>query len=192
MIKITAQGSLFVISGPSGVGKGSICELLRARNPRLGYSISATTRKPRVGELNGINYFFFSKGEFLDKIKAGDFLEWAEVYGNLYGTLKSYVEELQNQGKDVVLEIDTQGAMQVKKACPDSIFVFIMPPSAEELKKRIIKRGSESAESLHCRLSKSTEEMALADQYDYIVINADLNKAVQKVEQIINRYSSEA
>jgi len=180
-----AKGLLIVISGPSGVGKGAIGNLLRERNPHLKYSISATTRSPRVGEKNGINYFFLTKDEFLCQREQGEFLEWAEVYGNFYGTPKSEVQRLRSLGEDVILEIDIKGAMQVKSACPDGIFIFILPPSLEELKKRIIKRGSENEESLMRRFSEAEDEIAQAKYYEYHVINDDLMDAVVKIEDII-------
>lgn len=184
---MSMKGLLFVISGPSGVGKGSICHQLLAKNPQLHYSVSATTREPRKGEEEGINYFFLNKADFLDKIQKQEFLEWAEVYGNYYGTLQSKVQALRAAGQDVILEIDTQGAMQVKAACPEGIFIFILPPALEELTKRIRKRGSETPESLLRRTSKAEGEIAMASEYDYTVINDDLEQAVAELEGIIHR-----
>lgn len=146
----TKKGILIVISGPSGAGKGTICkELLKKHNLHL--SISATTRTPREGEVHGENYFFLSREEFLNKVEENDFIEYAEVYGNLYGTPKSGVQQMLDDGKDVILEIDIQGALKVKDNVSDGVFIFILPPSMEELKQRIIKRGSETPESLMTR-----------------------------------------
>lgn len=183
---------LIVISGPSGVGKGAIGNLLRQRNPHLKYSISATTRSPRVGEEDGVNYFFFTKEQFLQKRERGDFLEWAEVYGNYYGTPKSEVQRLRALGEDVILEIDIKGAMQVKSACPDGIFIFVLPPSLEELKNRITKRGSEDEESLLRRFSQAEDEIAHAKDYEYHVINDNLMDAVVKIENIIRQQKAAA
>ena len=185
MPKNPTSGVLFVISGPSGVGKGTICQRLIAQNSNLVCSVSATTRSPRQGEVNGVNYFFISEEEFLSQIDKNCFLEWAEVFGNYYGTPKAEVEALLDQGKDVILEIDVQGAMQVKTACPEGVFVFILPPGLEELKKRITLRGSETKESLLCRVNKAEAEMALADQYHFKVVNDDLETAVARVEALI-------
>ena len=131
------RGVLIVISGPSGAGKGTICKALLEKKDDLFLSVSATTREPRAGEVHGVNYYFLSKEEFLNKVDEGDFLEWAEVYGNYYGTPKSKVEEMLNEGKNVILEIDIQGALKVKENCEDGVFIFILPPSMEELKQRI-------------------------------------------------------
>ncbi len=179
------KGMLLIISGPSGVGKGAISQRLMIKNPNLHYSVSATTRKPRKGEIDGINYFFMGKEDFLTKINNQEFLEWAEVFGNYYGTPKSKVEEMLGEGKDVVLEIDTQGAMQVKAACTEGIFIFILPPSLEELKNRIIKRGSETKESLTSRFGEAEHEIGLLSQYDFMLVNDDLEKASSELDEII-------
>jgi len=189
---LNAEGLLIVISGPSGVGKGAIGNLLRQRNPHLIYSISVTTRSPRVGEANGINYYFYTKEQFLQEREQGEFLEWAEVYGNYYGTPKSEVQRLRALGEDVILEIDIKGAMQVKSACPDGIFIFILPPSLEELKNRITKRGSENEESLLRRFSQAEDEIAQAKYYEYHVINDHLMDAVLKIEDIIRKEKKSA
>jgi len=178
-------GLLLILSGPSGVGKGAVGALLLANNPNLLYSVSATTRVPRRGELDGVNYSFLSREEFTSAVHAGDFLEWAEVYGNYYGTRRSAVLENLNRGKDVVLEIDPQGARQIRSACPAGVFIFIKPPSFEELERRIVSRGSENAESLARRLASARVEMLQADEYDYIVINDELERAAEEIEAII-------
>ncbi|WP_088555018.1 guanylate kinase [Calderihabitans maritimus] len=179
------QGLLIVISGPSGAGKGTLCSALQRKMPNLRYSISATTRPPRKGEIDGVNYYFFSKEEFLKKVEAGEFLEWAEVYGNYYGTLKSEVGKLLKQGADVLLEIDIQGAMQIKKKFPQAVFIFIVPPSLEELRKRIIKRGTDSPEVIEKRLRCAADELSFIDEYDYVVVNDELEKALDKLVAII-------
>ncbi|ARC86995.1 guanylate kinase [Clostridium argentinense CDC 2741] len=178
------KGQLLVISGPSGAGKGTVCKSLLEKND-IWISVSATTRKPRNGEIDGVNYFFIDKDEFLAKIDSNDFLEYAEVYGNYYGTPKSKVFEVLESGKDVILEIDIQGALKIKSAYPDGVFIFILPPSMEELRYRITNRGSETPESLKTRLNSAYEEISFASKYDYAVINDEVNEAVKKIESII-------
>jgi guanylate kinase len=184
---MSKRGLLLIISGPSGVGKGSICRILLQRNPQLVYSVSATTRAPRQGEIEGVNYFFVERQDFLHMIDEGEFLEWAEVYNNFYGTPRSAVGKLLAAGKDVILEIDTQGAIQIKRTCPEGIFIFVLPPSFEELKKRIIGRGSENQKSLDCRLNAYAQEIDMIDKYDHTVINDNLHKTVEQIEEIIEQ-----
>ena len=155
------QGLLLVLSGPSGAGKGTICQMLREKLPDLAYSVSVTTRQERNGEVDGVNYFFKSVEEVKQMIAEGELLEYAEVYGNYYGTPRSYVMELLNQGKDVILEIDIQGAMQIKKRFPDGVFVFIVPPSLDELCSRIYKRGTDSEDVIKRRLASATGDYRL-------------------------------
>ena len=179
------RGLLFVISGPSGAGKGTICSayLKEAQNTWL--SVSATTRSPRVGETEGNSYFFLSRDEFTEKLQQGDFLEYADVYGNLYGTPKSSVEEKLEKGYDVILEIDIQGALKVQENTKEGIFIFILPPSMEELKQRIIKRGSETPESLIRRFESAFDEINYISKYNYAVINTTVEEALGNVRAIV-------
>lgn len=178
------KGLLLVISGPSGAGKGTICKALMEKNT-MWLSVSATTRQPRKGEIDGKNYFFISHEEFLDRIDKDDFLEYAEVYGNYYGTPRSSVIDMLESGKDVILEIDIQGALKVKDAFPEGIFIFILPPSMEELKQRIIKRGSETSESLMTRFMSAYKEINYVSRYSYAVVNDTVELAANKIESII-------
>lgn len=178
------RGKLFIISGPSGAGKGTICKRL-ITDTKVEISVSMTTRCPRPGEEEGISYYFTTKENFEKEIQAGGFLEYAEVYGNFYGTPKAKVIEKLEQGIDVVLEIDIQGALNVKKAYPNGIFIFILPPSMTELRKRITGRGSETEEAINLRLSQTLEEVSYIDKYDYCVVNGELEEAVSRVKAIV-------
>lgn len=177
-------GLLVVISGPSGAGKGTICKEL-IESGEFWLSVSATTRSPRNGEEEGKNYYFLDEENFLSKIKQGDFLEYAEVYGNYYGTPKSKVIEKLEEGKDVILEIDIQGALRVKDTYSKGVFIFILPPSMEELKNRIIKRGSETPESLMTRFKSAYKEINYVSKYNYAVVNDKIEEAVHKIKSII-------
>lgn len=166
------KGLLFVISGPSGVGKGTICKKLLERRKELKLSVSVTTRAPRPGEIEGVNYFFRSEEQFQDMIERDEFLEYMCVFGkNHYGTPKAYVAEQRAQGNDVILEIDVNGALNVKKRCPDAVMIFIAPPSMETLKKRLVGRGTETEEAVERRFAEAVKELAAAGEYDYIVVN---------------------
>lgn len=179
-----SKGLLFVISGPSAAGKGTICKKL-VKKMDIDLSISMTTRKPRPNEVDGKSYYFVSQEEFDEVKNRGGFLEYAYVFGNYYGTPKDLVIEKLNKGRDVILEIDIQGAMQVKKSYPNGIFIFILPPSMTELRKRITGRGSESLEAINERLGEALKEVSYIDKYDYCVVNADLKEAVDRVHSII-------
>lgn len=178
------KGLLIVISGPSGAGKGTICKALMERND-FHISVSATTRNPRNGEVDGQSYYFLTREGFEDKISKDDFLEYAEVYGNLYGTPKSNVMEKLEEGKDVILEIDIQGALKVKEAYGEGVFIFILPPSMEELKRRIENRGSETQESLMTRFKSAYKEINFMSKYNYAVVNDEVSLAVEKIESIL-------
>ena len=180
------SGILFVLSGPSGAGKGTICQELLRQIPNLQYSVSATTRKPRLGETNGINYWFKVKDEFEEMIKNDLLLEYAEVYVNYYGTTKEQVLKVLKSGKNVVLEIDPQGAMQVKAKFPEGVFIYILPPSLDELAARITKRGTDSKDSIKKRLAAATEEIQYALKYDYVVVNDKVETAVDSIATIIS------
>lgn len=179
------RGILIVISGPSGAGKGTICKALLEKHDNIYISVSATTRAPRAGEEHGVNYYFLTKEEFEAKVKENGFLEYANVHGNFYGTPKVNVEKMLEEGKDVILEIDIQGALQVKENFKEGVFIFILPPSMEELKQRIIKRGSETEESLMTRFKNAYKEINYVSKYNYAVVNDTIELAVEKVESII-------
>lgn len=185
MLSLANKGLLVVLSGPSGVGKGTVCSFLKSMNPGINFSISATTREARAQEQNGVNYYFLSKDEFINKIDRNEFLEWAEVYGNFYGTPKAVVEEQLVQGKDVLLEIDIQGACKVKESYPEGVFIFLLPPSKEELRKRILGRAADSPETIKKRLSCVDEELAAINNYHYVVVNDRVEQAADKVTAII-------
>lgn len=182
---VTPQGVLLVVSGPSGAGKGTICQILREQLPDLGYSISVTTRHPRVGEVDGKSYFFKTVPEVQEMIAKGELLEYAEVYGNYYGTPRKYVMDLLQSGHDVLLEIDIQGALQIKERFPEGVFVFIVPPSLDELSARIYKRGTDSEEVIKRRMASAASELTYAAKYDYIIVNDIATKAANKVLTIM-------
>lgn len=182
----TGGGTLIVISGPSGSGKGSITQKLLERKPRLSLSVSMTTRAPRTGEREGVDYFFRSETEFLNIAREDGFLEYKHVFGhNYYGTPRAYVERQRALGKDVLLEIDVKGALDVKNAVPDAILIFIMPPSFQELEKRLRKRGTEDETAISARMKTAVEELKSACLYDYFVINDTLERAVRDIHMIL-------
>ena len=180
------RGRLIIVSGFSGSGKGTITrELVRRYPDRYALSVSATTRKPREGEEDGVHYFFLSKEEFEEWIREGKFLEHACYVGNYYGTPAAYVEEKLDEGENVILEIEIQGAMQVKKKMPDSLLVFITPPSAEILEERLRGRGTESEESIRARLAQAVKEAEGCEAYDYLVVNDDLEDSIRRLHEIV-------
>ncbi len=182
---IDQKGILFILSGPSGVGKGTVRSKLFQQDTDLQYSISMTTRNMRQGEIDGVDYFYKSKTEFENLIENNQLLEYAQYVDNYYGTPRAYVEETLQKGKDVFLEIEVQGALQVKKTFPEGVFIFLFPPSLEELKNRIVNRGTESQELVINRLKEARKEIEMMDAYDYVVVNDEVEKAVNKVQAII-------
>lgn len=182
-------GKLFVLSGPSGVGKGTLREHALENFSNLVYSISCTTREPREGETNGVEYRFISRDEFEQGINNNLFLEYARVHGHYYGTLKSDVMKELNAGRNVLLEIDVQGALQVREKINNAVLIFIAPPSIEELSRRLINRNTESQHDLNIRLSNAAKELKFADKYDYIIVNDDLDLASRKLQEIFTNES---
>lgn len=182
---IEQKGILFILSGPSGVGKGTVREHLFKQKTDLQYSISMTTRNKRAGEVDGVDYFYKSHEEFEALIEQDELLEYAKYVDNYYGTPRKYVEETLASGKDVFLEIEVQGAMQVKKRFPQGVFIFLFPPSLDELKNRILGRGTESEELVLNRLKEARNEIEMMHAYDYVVVNDEVQRAVDKVQAII-------
>jgi len=190
----TNNGRLIVFSAPSGCGKGTmLAEILK--NEDYCVSISATTRQPREGEMDGVNYYFLSKGDFLQKVADSEFLEYAEYCDNYYGTLISEVDGKLSDGRNVILEIEVQGAMKIREKRPDAVFVFIAPPSVAELRRRLRKRGTETDEVIEKRVSQAAGELSYADKYDYVIVNDDLDDAVSdffavmRAEKLRTKYS---
>ena len=187
---IKRRGLLIVVSGPSGAGKVTICENLLRTKEYIHPSVSTTTRKPRTGEVPGVDYNYISKEEFEKKIENDDFLEYAQVYDNYYGTPREFVIEKLAKGEDVLLEIDIQGALQVRNKFPEGVFVFILPPSMKELKNRIINRGSETKESLEKRFTSAFKEIKFLKKYDYFIVNDKVKKATDTLVSIIEAEKS--
>lgn len=179
------KGKLFVISGCSGVGKGTLLKGFIEKNPQISLSISATTRKPRNGEIDGVNYFFITKDEFENSVKNNEFLEWAEFNGNLYGTKADYVDRTLNKGKNLILEIETRGAFQIKEKRPDAILIFILPPSLDELEHRLRGRNTEDEIAIQNRLKEAYRELECSKQYDFTVVNDNINNAIEELQKII-------
>lgn len=180
-----SKGFLLIISGPAGTGKGTVCKELLRRNTNIVFSVSATTRSPRVGEIDGENYFFIDKEKFETMIDNDEFLEYAYVHTNYYGTPKKFVIDEIEKGEIVLLEIDVQGAMQIKKNYSEAVFIFLLPPTMEELKNRIIKRGTESEEDINRRFENAFKELDFVGNYDYFVVNDIVEDAVSDIESII-------
>ncbi len=185
ILKSNNKGSLIVLSGPSGSGKDSICERLKEYNDNFWVSISCTTRKPRKGEEEGINYFFKTKEEFEKLIKEDKLLEYAKYNGEYYGTPKEKINQYLNNGVDVILVIEVQGALKIKKAVKEAIFIFVMPPTMKDLVLRLKKRGTESDEKILKRFKKAYQEVNMITKYNYVVVNDELDKATKKVNSII-------
>jgi len=179
------EGLLLIISGPAGVGKGTLCQVLCRENRRLHYSVSLTTRSPRPGERDGVNYFFVSEDDFMAQRNRGQLLEWANVHGNYYGTPARMVEQLRKEGRDVILEIDTQGARQIRRNTKDGVFVFLLPPTMQDLLKRIHKRGADAPDAIKRRFASAFRELEELENYDYLVINNEIEAAVLDIKAII-------
>ncbi|MDY0322813.1 MAG: guanylate kinase [Candidatus Carbobacillus sp.] len=182
---LVKEGILFVLSGPSGVGKGTVGRRLRERYPNLTYSVSVTSRPPRPGEVEGINYFFRTRQEFETMIKEDAFLEWAEYVSNYYGTPKKFVFDELKKGRDVLLEIEVQGALQVRERYPQGIFIFLIPPTMTALSERLSSRGTEDKETMRKRLYQAFHEIEQMRHYDYVVVNDDIDEAAKRLESII-------
>ena len=183
--QVTRPGELFIVSGPSGVGKGTICKRLTEDVDNLQISVSATTRAPREGEVDGVSYYLIDKETFKKRIDDNGFIEYAEVFGNFYGTPRAKVESQLEEGVDVLLEIDVQGAVQVKKNYPEGIFIFVLPPTLAELRRRLEKRGTDAPDVIENRVSKALGEIRQMFEYDYFVVNDDLEDAVDKMKAIV-------
>ncbi len=175
---MSKKGKLYVFTGPSGTGKGTILGRVLQQDAKLFLSVSATTRTPREGETHGEHYYFLDKQTFEDKIKNSEFLEYAQYVGNYYGTLEQPVNEQIEQGNDVVLEIEVQGAMQIHEKRPDAVMIFVAPPSMQELERRLVGRGTEQTDKIAARMETAKEELKQADKFDYIIVNDDLDCAI--------------
>lgn len=183
---MTERGLLIVFSGPSGVGKGTVRkEIFESSDNKFEYSVSMTTRPQRPGEVDGVDYFFRTRDEFEELIRQGQMLEYAEYVGNYYGTPLTYVNKTLDRGVDVFLEIEVQGALQVKQKVPDGVFIFLTPPDLEELKERLVGRGTDSSEVIAQRIERAKEEIALMREYDYAVVNDEVPLAAERVKRII-------
>jgi guanylate kinase len=176
---------VFVITGPSGVGKGTLIRLLRERVPELALSVSATTRAPRPGEQDGVDYHFLTDAEFARRVEAGEFVEWAEYSGRRYGTLRSELQRELDAGHQVVLEIEVQGARQVRETMPEAVQIFIEPPDRDALKDRLVGRGTDGPEAIARRLAVAQDELAAAGEFQYRVVNDRLDEAVARLQRIV-------
>ncbi|NVL90603.1 MAG: guanylate kinase [Desulfobacterales bacterium] len=182
------RGHLFIISAPSGTGKSTILSAILKQDPTIRYSISCTTRPSRGSERDGINYYFISDDAFHKKIDSGEFAEWAEVHGHLYGTSAKFLDNSLHLGYDILLDIDVEGAKKLYAKYPEAILVFIAPPSMEELRRRLSERNTDSAEAIEQRTRSAEAEMAEAKQYHHVIVNDDLTRAISELKAIINTY----
>ena len=187
---IKKRGLLLVVSGPSGTGKGTICKKMVEMNDAIKLSVSATTRQPRLGEKEGISYYFKTREEFEKMVENGEFLEHAMIYDNYYGTPKQAIVDQLDAGVDVILEIEMQGARQIREVCPDAVFVFILPPSLDELKHRIVGRGTETKEQIEKRFNSAYNEIKLLGDYDYFIFNNIVDKSAEEIFEIIKSEKS--
>ena len=187
---IKKRGLLLVVSGPSGTGKGTICKKMVEMNDAIKLSVSATTRQPRLGEKEGISYYFKTREEFEKMVENGEFLEHAMIYDNYYGTPKQAIVDQLDAGVDVILEIEMQGARQIREVCPDAVFVFILPPSLDELKHRIGGRGTETKEQIEKRFNSAYNEIKLLGDYDYFIFNNIVDKSAEEIFEIIKSEKS--
>ncbi|HQT91690.1 MAG TPA: guanylate kinase [Candidatus Kryptobacter bacterium] len=185
------RGMLLVVSAPSGAGKTTIVKEVLRQYPSFGFSVSATTRQKRQGEVDGKDYFFISRGEFEKRIADGELVEFEEIYSNYYGTLKSEVEKALSNGNDIVFDVDVNGGLSIKAKFPEAVLIFVKPPSMEILRKRLEGRGSETAEQIDGRMARVQMELEKGEQFDYIIINDELKRAVNEVFDIINKKRKE-
>lgn len=183
-VRTLVPGTLFVISAPSGAGKSTLCKMLLKKNRKVKLSVSYTTRTPRKGEVDGVHYSFISERKFKGMINRGEFAEWAMVHGNMYGTSLKELKKLNREGYDILLDIDTNGAGQIRKTYAEAVYIFILPPSMNALKKRLVSRKTDSADTIKKRLDNAKGEIALCRDYDYIVVNNKLEKAYEDFESI--------
>jgi guanylate kinase len=179
------DGLLFVVSAPSGAGKTTLCRALSDSVENLTHSISYTTRKPRPGEIDGRDYYFVTEERFRNMVQAGDFAEWAKVHSNLYGTSRRVLSEMRAEGTDVILDIDTQGAGQIKEKCQDAVFIFIMPPSLEILEERLRNRKSDNEDEIKKRMRRARDEIRDYTMYDYIIVNRDFDRALTELRSVV-------
>ena len=180
------NGKLYVVAGSSGVGKGTLLKIFLQRNPQIAFSISYTTRKPRPGEVDGVNYFFTTKEDFELAIKNDEFLEWAVFSGNYYGTSAKYVQKTLDSGRDLILEIETQGALQVMEKFPNAEYIFILPPSLEDLEFRLRGRGTEDEDAIQKRLAAVKSELEISKKFNHRVINDNIEVAVEELQKIFD------
>jgi len=184
---LAEQGTIIAISAPSGTGKTTIVKRILKEFPEIIFSVSATTRKKRENETDGVEYFFLSEEEFLKRIENNEFVEWEKVYDYYYGTLKSHVKNAVSDGKSIILEVDVKGALSIKNIFPESVLVYIVPPSLEELEKRLRNRQTESESDFKKRINRAKMELELKDKFDYFIENADLEKAVEDTKSLIKK-----